>query len=141
MCEKHSEKEINFVTSFMNGYRLCISSGCVSRYINYCYSHAHYDDSQTKLKKLGYESHHVIPKSILNNIGKNLTYKKFTKNNIVRYNKKRKLIDLLLHGYANRVMLTEQEHIRAHILLNEALRKEYKERVNYSRNIYTKRRV
>lgn len=103
-----------------NGYRIVKGSYLTTRYLRYCYEHCHYGLTRKQSKKLGYEKHHLLPKSIL--------YILETQPSV----NPKKLYKCYRDG-TNTVMLTPEEHIKAHQLLNEALTIELKKKLNYHR--------
>ncbi len=115
--KQHTPKQKAYIQSLYGVHRMCISTHLINTYLNYCYTHCHYDVS-LKNNKGNFESHHLFPKSFIKYLQGKYLY--------------------LHNNGTNTVWLTPKEHIQAHLLLNTALKKEYKKVLHYNQTIYEK---
>lgn len=113
----HTQKQKVYIQSLYGGYRMCISTHLINTYLNYCYTHCHYNLSKQEMKGV-YELHHLFPRGLT----------KYLNGKHIR----------LHRNGTNKVWLTPKEHIQAHKLLNSALKKCYRQELNYKKK-YTKK--
>lgn len=113
-----SEKERKIIENAFLCFKMVKNEDLLKEYLDFCYTNEVTSMVRKKATRIGCESHHVVPRRLLKLYVKNIEdYKK---------------VQMVYNDNYNRILLTHEDHIKAHILLNEALRKFPKRILNYT---------